>query len=148
MRKSDRVRELPSWHRRGGRDIKSDGAQPPLMERTGWSVTNHLGLPDHPVSGLLRQEETRLRPPFNRGSRSLFRKKAKSKVGLIKIRLHPYLRPVKTKRKASGHDENPRAGSQSSARPQSGTGAVTAFPRAGLTGSSSVRTVIATVLRE
>jgi hypothetical protein len=28
---------LPSWHRRGGRDIKRKVAKPPLTERTGWS---------------------------------------------------------------------------------------------------------------
>ena len=28
--------------RRGGRDIKKDGAKPPYLERTGWSLTSNV----------------------------------------------------------------------------------------------------------
>jgi hypothetical protein len=43
---SERVAELPSSKRRGGRDIKKDAAKPPLTERTGWSsMTKHFGMP-------------------------------------------------------------------------------------------------------
>src|SRR5580765_6578747 len=48
---------IPLLVRRGGRDIKKNAAKPPLMERTGWSLTENLSecesetLPvsDHPV---------------------------------------------------------------------------------------------------
>jgi hypothetical protein len=33
---------IPLLERRGGRDIKKNGAKPPLMERTGWSLTRHV----------------------------------------------------------------------------------------------------------
>jgi len=32
----------PLLERRGGRDIKKNGAKPPSMERTGWSLTRHV----------------------------------------------------------------------------------------------------------
>src|SRR5215470_11455851 len=33
---------FPSSVRRGGRDIKKNGAKPPYLERTGWSLTSHV----------------------------------------------------------------------------------------------------------
>src|SRR6267378_4158206 len=64
---------IPLLVRRGGRDIKKmarshlcakrkrDSAQPQVMERTGWSLTNHVAecilepwlVSDHPVCGWL-----------------------------------------------------------------------------------------------
>src|SRR5215471_10172289 len=48
---------FPSSVRRGGRDIKKNGAKPPYLERTGWSLTRHVAgmhsetcvVSDHPV---------------------------------------------------------------------------------------------------
>jgi hypothetical protein len=50
---------IPLLLRRGGRDIKKNGAPHQIMERTGWSLTNHVTecilepwlASDHPVCG-------------------------------------------------------------------------------------------------
>jgi hypothetical protein len=48
------MERIPSFVRRGGRDINKDAAKPPLMERTGWSLTRKAFLQgglvsNHPV---------------------------------------------------------------------------------------------------
>src|SRR5262252_5510807 len=49
--------DIPLLVRRGGRDIKKNGAKPLHLERTGWSLTSHVAgfisrtcpVSDHPV---------------------------------------------------------------------------------------------------
>jgi len=43
------VDDSPLLTRRGGRDIKKNVAKPPLLERTGWSLTETVCVSDHPV---------------------------------------------------------------------------------------------------
>jgi len=38
------VSDNPLLVRRAGRDIKKDGAKPPYLERTGWSLTSNVAL--------------------------------------------------------------------------------------------------------
>jgi hypothetical protein len=59
--------------RRGGCGIKKISAQPTLAPQTGWSLTSHSGVSDHPVRS--NKEATRHflnRPPLltRRGLRS------------------------------------------------------------------------------
>ena len=53
------ARHSPLLVRRGGRDINKNAAKPPLLERTGWSLTRQIEecvletwlASDHPVCG-------------------------------------------------------------------------------------------------
>ena len=41
--------EIPLLVRRGGRDIKKMPRSLPVLERTGWSLTEIVSVSDHPV---------------------------------------------------------------------------------------------------
>jgi len=99
---------------------------------------------DHPVSGLLRQVEThfgvsssvRFPIPF-----PILHDEGDDGGELMKVRLHPYLRPL-LERKAPGHDEI-RARGANRLHDLKWSRGGSACPHAGLTGSSSIRTEIA-----
>jgi hypothetical protein len=61
LRAEERVFQLPSSKRRGGRDINKDAAKPPLMERPGWSGKSQAGSELTTPSAALRWAS----PPFS-----------------------------------------------------------------------------------
>jgi len=62
----------PLLERRGGRDIKKNVAKPPLLERTGWSLTETVSTSDHPVCAAAEASRYFLRgaatPPHEEGT--------------------------------------------------------------------------------